>query len=133
MPITRKKKPAKRQAKPTYALVLRTCDANMRSYNGFTWPKAGRVKCDDWSPVAACGNGLHGLLWGEGAGELLNWDDDAKWLVVRARADQCVDLGGKVKFPAGTVVFCGDRVSATRYLYDNGGAGKTIEIGRAHV
>ncbi len=85
-------------------LVLRTCDKNLQSHGGFQWPESGPVKCDDWSATPACGNGLHGLLWGEGDGSLLNWSDDAKWLVVEIEARLIVDLDRKVKFPHGNVV-----------------------------
>src|SRR6185312_12699858 len=108
-------------------LVLRTCDADGRSRNGFIWPKAGTVACDDWNPEPVCGGGLHGLLWGVGDGKLLNWRKDTRWLVVEVDADSVVDIGGdKVKFPRGVVVHCGDRKSATDYLLANGAAGKAV-------
>lgn len=54
------------------AYVLRTCSADMTSHGDFRWPKRGRVEAPDWKPTAECGNGLHGLLWGESDGTLLN-------------------------------------------------------------
>jgi len=59
------------------ALMLRTCNPDGTSHGGFQWPKSGKVVCPDWSPAAACGNGLHGLLWGVGNGSYLNWEDAA--------------------------------------------------------
>jgi len=100
--------------KKTY--VLRTCDADMRSYGGFRWPESGPVEAPDWSPESSCGDGLHGLRMGQGAGALLSWEADAKWLVVEVLAADVVDLGGKVKFPRGNVVFCGDQRGATDFL-----------------
>ena len=101
-------------------LVLRTCTADLKSpateAKGFQWPESGPVEAPDWDPLAACGNGLHGALWGDGNGSLFWWETDARWLVVEVDADQIVDLGGKVKFPRGVVVFCGDRVNATAFL-----------------
>ena len=97
-------------------LVLRTCAADLTSYGGFRWPESGPVAAPDWDSRAECGRGLHGLLWGEGAGSLLSWEPTAKWLVVEVQADQIVDLGGKVKFPRGTVVHCGTRETATAFL-----------------
>jgi hypothetical protein len=97
-------------------LVLRTCNSNMTSHGGFKWPKKGRVKAPDWDPNPECGHGLHGLLWGEGNGVLLNWDEDAKWLVVSVDTVEIVDLKDKVKFPRGIVVFCGDQEGATKYI-----------------
>ena len=50
------------------ALVLRTCNPDMTSHNGFVWPTNGPVSCPDWRDDYSCGHGLHGLLWGEGDG-----------------------------------------------------------------
>jgi hypothetical protein len=98
-------------------LVLRTCAADMSSHEGaFRWPESGPVEAPDWDPIPECGKGLHGLLWGEGKGELLCWDTDARWLVVEVAANVVVDLGGKIKFPRGVVVHCGNLSSATQYL-----------------
>ncbi len=107
-------------------LVLRTAAADMTSRGGFKYPKRGWVKAPDWSAAPVCGGGLHGLLWGEGDGSHLNWDDDAKWLVLEVKEQELVDLDKKVKFPGGRVVFCGDRKGATQYLLAHGGAGKAI-------
>ena len=60
------------------------------------------------------------LLGGVGDSDLLNWSTSAKWLVVEVCRQEVVSLGGKVKFPRGNVVHCGDRLSATRYLLDAG-------------
>ena len=107
-------------------LILRTCTVDMESYDGFTWPESGPVSCDDWKPTKKCGNGLHGLPWGEGDGGLLNWRSDAKWLVVEADDEQVICFNSKCKFPSGKVVFCGSRQEATQYIYTHGGAGKVI-------
>jgi hypothetical protein len=123
------KKPATKKAQPMATtaaaaevpsdkvLVLRTCARDMTSYRGtFTWPKSGPVEAPDWKPEQARGHGLHGLLWGEGEGGQLDWSEDAKWLVVEVARTSVVDLDGKVKFPRGEVVFCGDRKGATEYV-----------------
>jgi hypothetical protein len=124
MQVQRKK--ASKKAVET-VLILRTCNADMKSYNGFQWPKSGPVKCSDWKSVAQCGNGLHGLLWGEGDGSLLNWSPDVQWLVVEVPADSVVAIDSqKVKFPAGVVVHCGDRLSATEYINKFAPHGKII-------
>jgi hypothetical protein len=97
-------------------LILRTCNEDLTSHGGFKWKKTGLVKCLDWKQVKECGNGLHGLLWGEGDGSLLNWREGAKWLIVEADQAEVIDLGGKVKFPKCNVLFCGDRIKATEFL-----------------
>src|ERR1041384_1805202 len=107
-------------------LVLRTCAADLTAYGGFQWPESGPVEAPDWSPTAECGHGLHGLLWGEGDGRLLNWAPDARWLVVEVDAADVVELNGKVKFPRGVVIHCGNRESATAYIASHGGEGRAI-------
>ena len=108
-------------------LVLRTCKADMTSHGGFTWPESGPVECPDWDATPECGNGLHGLLWGEGDGSLLWWDDTARWLVLEVDRECTVSLlGGKVKFPRAIVVFVGSRFDATSYLIAHGGQGRAV-------
>jgi hypothetical protein len=92
-------------------LILRTCNADMTSRNGFKWPRSGHVAAPDWNPEPECGNGLHGFLRGEGDGGLADWSSDAVWLV--AEVETYVDLEGKVKFPAAHVIFAGSRLEAT--------------------
>lgn len=120
-----KRKPRRATGAKT-VLVLRTCSADMTSYNGFRWPKSGRVTCPDFKATYRCGNGLHGLLWGEGSGGYLDWTEGAKWLVVRVKEADLLhgkgDLIDKCKFSRGTVVYCGDRVGAAAYIQANGGS-----------
>jgi hypothetical protein len=119
---TRRVRPAEKHR----VLLLRTNTADMKSYGGFTWPEKGWCEAPDWDPTPECGHGLHGLLWGEGKALLLGWVDNAKWLVVEADARELVDLEGKVKVPKAYVLHVGDQVSATQYLYGNGGRGYCI-------
>jgi hypothetical protein len=96
--------------------IMRTCNADMTSYGGFVWPRKGLVTCPDWESTYKCGHGLHGLLNGAGDGSLLDWSDDAFWLVVMVESSAILsgkgDLVDKCKFPTGTVVFCGKRDKA---------------------
>ncbi|WP_246285158.1 DUF7666 domain-containing protein [Hymenobacter lapidiphilus] len=110
-------------------LVLRVCAADMSAYNGFIWPVSGPVAAPDWLDSAECGNGLHGWLWGEGDHSVATIREDSKWLVVKVAA--YVELQGKVKYPQGEVVCCGDRLEATAYLAANGGQGRAIIGGTA--
>jgi hypothetical protein len=125
--------PAKYTLPAGKVLLMRTCAADMSSRNGFIWPGLGEVAvAPDWKPTKACGNGLHGLLWGEGKGELLAIDSvDAKWLVVEADAADVVDLEGKVKVPRARVVFIGDRASVPTYMALHAPPGKSIVRGTA--
>ena len=94
-------------AQPVTALGLRTCAADMTSYGGFRWPEAGEVIAPDWTPEPVCGGGLHLLPWGRGDYGLLSSAADARWLVAEYDPATAVDLGGKVKVPRATVVYCG--------------------------
>ena len=106
------------------AYILRTCNADMSSRNGFIWPREGVVECLDWKPTTKCGNGLHGALWGEGDGSLLDWSDDAVWVV--AGVDEWIDINGKVKFPRADVVFAGPRDDAVAEIINRGAKGAVI-------
>ena len=112
------KKPAEKRvampAPPVKVLMLRTCGADMKSYNGFVWQRQGPVECQDWDPAPTCGHGLHGLPWGNGDWGLLSKADDAVWQVVEVDAANVVNIDGmKAKFPRGNVLFSGSRVEAT--------------------
>ena len=98
-------------------LCLRTCNPDGSSYGGFKWPLAvgATVEAPDWDPSPHCGNGLHGLLNGEGDGSLL--DTSGILLVVEA-VGQIVDLGEKVKFPSAIVRCVGTKEEATSFLLD---------------
>jgi hypothetical protein len=105
---------------PGKALILRTCNPDLTSrHRGFQWPTTGPVTCPDWKPTPECGNGLHGLLWGTGDGGLLDWSDNAKWLVVEIDEDSMVAIGQKVKFPAGTVLYSGARDVAVQLVAEH--------------
>ena len=112
-------------------LIMRSCGPDLCSDNDFQWPEAGPVAAPDWEATEECGNGLHGFLWGEGDYNLANQAPDAKWLVVETDGANVIDLGGKVKFPSGTVVFCGEAKGAAAYIQANGGAGKKVIHGTA--
>jgi hypothetical protein len=114
------------------ALVIRTCSKDMTSYNDFKWPKKGPVRCNDWDSAPRCGNGLHGLLGGAGDGRLLNWEEDAKWLVVEVDEDKIVSIDkDRVKFPEGTVVYCGNKDGAVELLVRNGADQTKMVCGQA--
>ena len=106
------------------AYILRTCAADMSSRNGFVWPREGIAECPDWEPTAECGHGLHGALWGEGDGSLLDWSEGAVWVV--AGVDEWIDLKGKVKFPRADVVFAGARHEAIAEIIKRGATGAVI-------
>ena len=104
-------------------LILRNCDSEGRSRNGFQWNLTigGITEAPDWKPTEECGNGLHGFLWGEGDSFLATWKD-ALWLV--CEICDYIDLDGKVKFQRATTLFVGSLQEAAKYLYD-----KMLELG----
>ncbi len=119
---------------PDHTLMLRTCDAQMRSYGGFVWPRDGLVECPGWDPTPECGNGLHGFLRGCGDGGLASWGEDAVWLVVEIFASDVVNLNGKVKVPRGRVLHAGKRKDALALMrslghLDDGHIGGTATAG----
>jgi hypothetical protein len=93
--------------------LLRTCDKDLKARQGFQWPSSGLVSAPDWKSKPSCGNGLHGLLSGEGDGSLLNNDEDAKWLVIAAVKSEVVQINRKVKVPRAYVCFVGTKKEAT--------------------
>jgi|GEM_PF-2882875 len=119
-----KKKTATKPAKGTTtafepdAYVIRTSAADGRSHNGFIWPReiGATVECPDWAPTNECGNGLHGCLDGVGDWSLLSSAPDALWWVIGVRREECIDLGGKVKFPRGKIAYAGGINGALRQI-----------------
>ena len=110
-------------------LVLRTCDAQMRSEHtpAFVWPTSGPVEAPDWDPDPDrdCGGGLHGLLWGCGDASMLSSSSTVRWLVVAVDPADIAnpDAPGKVRFRAGEVVLVTtDRAEAVAHLEANGAA-----------
>ena len=97
-------------------LMLRTCNADMLSHEGFVWPESGPVDAPDWRDDDECGHGLHGLLWGEGDSRHLSRSNDAKWLVVEVERSDIRNLFGKYKFPRGNVILCGSREVAVKCI-----------------
>jgi len=118
--------PTKEDKLTNTAYMLRTSDANRKSFGGFVWPESGAVSAPDWNAAKHCGGGLHGLLWGEGTGALLSRASDAVWQVVAVDPDTVVDLGGKVKVPAGEVMYSGAREGAISFLEAHGAADKAV-------
>ena len=108
------------------SLILRTCAADMSSYNGFIWPREGRAAAPDWEPSKECGRGLHGFLNGEGDGSLASWADDAVWIAAWVPTEELIELDGKVKFPWADVAVAGTREEAIAFLRANGCTGAIV-------
>jgi hypothetical protein len=103
------------------ALVLRSCNEDMSSKNGFVWPGVGEVAtAPDWIANDECGAGLHGWLYGQGDHSCSSYlDTTSKWLVVEVEEAGIIMLGGKCKFQSGTVRFVGAKADAAAFLIAN--------------
>ena len=88
------------------ALILRKCQENGFSSNNFYYGKAGEIAtAPDWDPKPECGNGLHGLLEGNGNWSLLV---GFSWLVIEAKTEDIVEIDDqKCKFRTGKILFHG--------------------------
>ena len=114
-------------------LLMRTVRADGTSHGGFRWPLevGATTRCPDPDPRPICGGGLHGLPYGEGDGELLNWGRGAVGLVFEAPDDEVVavteDDGGKSKALGEVVIrHVGTIQSAAQYIGDAGHGGRAI-------
>ena len=103
-------------------LLLKTTKPDGLAYNGFRWPAevGAEIIAPDWNPDPGinCGQGLHGLLWGEGNADLLNWAPGALWRVLSADPADIVSSagGGKVRCRAVRQEYVGDRLTATAMI-----------------
>lgn len=103
------------------ALVLRSCNEDMSSQNGFVWPGVGEVAtAPDWIANDECGSGLHGWLYGQGDHSCSSYlDATSKWLVVEVEEAGIIMLGGKCKFESDIVRFVGTKTDAAAHIIAN--------------
>lgn len=99
-------------------LIVRQCQSDGTSSHGFRYPlRVGeRVEAPDWNPEPIHGNGLHGWPWGLALGDGQDPDYAAVWLVLGARPDDVIDLGGRVKCRAATVRHVGEWHTALAFV-----------------
>ena len=100
-----------------YTYIIRSCNEDMTSRNGFLWPASGLVKADDFLPTNKCGNGLHGLRLDQN--DPGQWYENGKILLLKVDEKKIVDLDDKCKFPEAIVIKTfDDMASLTSYLYN---------------
>jgi hypothetical protein len=109
-----------------YVLCLKSLPPSLLSNGGFKWPESGHVSAPDWKPTKTFGNGLHAFMWGAGDTDFCNHADNAKWLVLKVKKQDVVDLDGKVKFPKCEVLFCGKRDIAVSIVTCHAPAGTPV-------
>ena len=118
-------------------LALKTVSADRTAHNGFVWPiDAGAVvEAPDWDPTPECGGGLHGLPFGEGEGQLLNWTPGAIWIAFWCDEVDTVAFDGKIKTRRAEIACAGERRTVTDFVISHGGqsravAGANVSAGR---
>ena len=82
-------------------LIVRCCDKDGKSHNGFQWPKAGKVYPEYCKPDTSCeSGGLFGWPWGVGLGIGKDPEFNGVWIVFSAPKEQVFFIDGKVKVSA---------------------------------
>lgn len=100
-------------------LILRRCNPDGTSHNGFRWPESGEVEAPDWRDDNECGGGLHGWPWGLTIGDGSDFSViEDKWIVFAAAPEDVRAIGGKCKARKGRVVYCGDFATAWAQIND---------------
>ena len=97
-------------------LVLKQVKPDNTAYGGFKWPDSGKVTCENWVAEKECGNGLHGFNKGVGNASLADYSEGNIWKVVEVSNNGLIDLGGKVKFKSGYVIYSGDLKTAAQII-----------------
>ena len=97
-------------------LVLKQVKPDNTAYGGFKWPDSGKVTCEKWVAEKECGNGLHGFNKGVGNASLADYSEGNIWKVVEVSNNGLIDLGGKVKFKSGYVIYSGDLKTAAQII-----------------
>ncbi len=103
-----------REPKEKHSYILRVSGKDGISKNGFKYPELGFVECPDWKPEPTCGHGLHGWLWG--VGDYSVSDHKTLWQVIEVADSDIVNLGNKVKFPKGEVLYSGSLGGAYAWM-----------------
>ena len=95
-----------------YGYMIKTVNKNMEGYNGFKYPKRGKVVALDWNPKPVCGGGIHGLIH-ETEKHYIEKNDI--WLVLKyKKGTEVVIDNEKIKVPYAWVVFAGTAEEAQR-------------------
>ena len=97
-------------------LVLKQVKPDNTAYGGFKWPDSEKVTCEKWVAEKECGNGLHGFNKGVGNASLADYSEGNIWKVVEVSNNGLIDLGGKVKFKSGYVIYSGDLKTAAQII-----------------
>jgi len=95
-----------------YGYMIKTVDKDMRGYNGFKYPKKGKVVAPDWDATPTCGGGIHGLIHETEEHYIENNDI---WLVLKyEKGTEVVICNNRIKVPYAWVVFAGTAEEAQK-------------------
>ena len=107
-------------------LFLKALPATRRAHEGFLWPDqvGAIVKAETWNPKPDCGDGLHGLVNGNGDTDLLCQHPDAVWYAFESvdengnpsSAEAVAIDGAKGKCHRAIIRAIGTRDEATAWL-----------------
>ena len=97
-------------------LVLKRCKSGNTATRNFKYPAKGKIaEAPDWKATPDCGNGLHG--WTENNWSYYDHSLKGNWVVLEAnKADGFVEMGDKVKFRKGKVLYNGKSFEKAKEL-----------------
>lgn len=97
-------------------IILRKNIKGNTSTNNFKYPKAGEyVEAPDWEATTKCRNGLHG--WDENNHTYCSSEYKGNWVVLEVNTkDGFIELGDKVKFRKGKVLYNGKSLNKAKKL-----------------
>jgi len=86
-------------------------DKTLRSKGDFQYPSTigSVVKPTSWNRKKECGGGLHGWLFGVGSRNSAPYgcENPGRWMLLKAKKNHVVDLGGKVKCKEAVIIGIG--------------------------
>jgi hypothetical protein len=96
----------------TEVLIVRCFkDKTLRSKGDFQYPSTigSVVKPTSWNRKKECGGGLHGWLFGVGSRNSAPYgcENPGRWMLLKAKKNHVIDLGGKVKCKEAVIVDIG--------------------------
>ena len=95
-------------------LVLKNCNEDGTTYNGYKWPESGHVVAPEWDGKPSCiGGGFFGWKWG--AGSFLGESRPA-FMVLEVDDANLIEFDGKCKFSECVVLYMGGQIGAINLL-----------------
>lgn len=106
-----------------YVLLLSYIDDNRTDIGGTVFPEEGFIESKNFKKDINIRNGLTGILWGESNTLPYEKINKGFWLVIKTeKNDDFIRtdiLDNRYKFPNGTILYCGDLISAANYIIEH--------------